>query len=264
MPERQAWFLAFATMLLGASLGFAAHALGTRDRHVPVEVIPAPAEAELDAAELEALCEDLRASDVDLIAAAQGQVDSLRSTLDTREAELAALREQVDEAEDAAAAKQRRILALEKEIASTRTALTSATEERDRLVTELRETLAALDEQVLQTENAEGRARAWRARSTDSLWRSFVAESKVRICARGTVKRLDRCQDAVEQALARHRTHFERCVMSYQATPTLGQLEGKDARAPATAETLPDEKVYPTKGWFLDFCDESLPEAGGL
>ena len=55
---------------------------------------------------------------------------------------------------------------------------------------------------------------------------------------------------------------FQTCVDTYQAVPVLRQREKKDEELPAFAEDLPDDNKFTKKGWYIIFCDPTLPEAG--
>lgn len=259
MPERQAWFLVFAAWVFGAGAGFCLNALlmPPPPQTVVTESVPIGP----DPAELQAQCEALRQSDRELLAFAQQKVESLRTTLDGWETELVELREAAADAEARDVDRQARIAALERQVRGAKRDLQQAIAERDALVTELRETVTALDAQVEQTLQAEARASAWKQRSTGNAWRSFLAEAKVRICARGTSKRHERCHEAVEAALDVVRDAFEACVVDELATPTLVELPERNATPPASTVLLEADRAFTGKGWYVQLCDRTLPEA---
>ena len=91
---------------------------------------------------------------------------------------------------------------------------------------------------------------------------SFNAEAKVAICDRGSRRRHDKCHEAVETALtAEMQSKFLSCVDSYQFTPMLRQLERKQ-EVPSNAMKLSDDDRFTDKGWYIQYCDPTLPEAG--
>ncbi|HMV69384.1 MAG TPA: hypothetical protein PKA64_21255, partial [Myxococcota bacterium] len=150
---------------------------------------------------------------------------------------------------------------LEAEVGGLKKQIGEVKAERDRLVTELKDTLQKLGEQVVLTEQVSAERDSWKSRSTDERWGRFVAEAKTAMCDKGTVKRHDACYAAVDGALGEAlRRQFQACVSSGQAVPTLGQVE-KGKQPPAQAVTLPDSKEYSSKGWYVLMCDPSLPEA---
>lgn len=193
---------------------------------------------------------------------AQAQVDTLATALRQKEAELAAAVSEAEQASDQKEALQAKARELEKSVFSLRGELGKAEAERDRLYTELKETVQKLDEQVAATEAARTEAATWQAKSEDEGWARFVAESQTEICSRGTAKRIEGCQEAVVASLNPSiRDRFLGCVRSKGAVPTLGQVT-KGSPMPDFGEALPDDKRFPTKGWYVLLCDPTLPEAG--
>ena len=57
------------------------------------------------------------------------------------------------------------------------------------------------------------------------------------------------------------RDRFVECVNTYQSTPLLVQGE-KDVTLPPYAEWLNQDDRFTKKGWYIQFCDPTLPEAG--
>lgn len=214
-----------------------------------------------EAPDLNALCAGRTPDAAAAAQAAQAQVQTLSAELATKEAELAAARadaEKATDAKDSAAAKAKK---LEAEIGALKSKLTEATSERDRLVAELRDTLVKLDEATAAATAAQGEVRDVRAQNTGERWSRFVAEAKVELCEKGTVKRHESCHEAVETAFdSKLRDRYVACVNSRQATPSLGQLE-KGQTLPAFAVALPDDKAFTSKGWYVLLCDPTLPEA---
>ena len=83
----------------------------------------------------------------------------------------------------------------------------------------------------------------------------------MQICDRGTRKRHAKCHAAVDEALsAKQNEHFTMCVDTYQAVPVLKKTD-RGAQIPVHAEWLPDDNKFTRKGWYISFCDPTLPEA---
>jgi hypothetical protein len=244
---------ALAVFALVAAGGYAVGVMNVEPAPVP-ECPPPPAP------DLEALCAGREPGSTNRLQAAQTQVETLSQQLAAKEAELSQALAEADkagDAKDAATAKARK---LESEVSSLKRQVTEARAERDRLVTELKDTLQKLGEQVVLTEQVTVERDAWKSRSTGEQWGRFVAEAKTTMCDKGTAKRHDACYAAVDGALTPAiRQQFLVCTSSGQAIPSLGQLE-KGKSAPPRAVLLPDDKDFVSKGWYVLMCDPSLPE----
>lgn len=246
-----------AAGLLGAAGGYA---YGVRQPSTaPVAECPPPSDAQLDQ-----LCASrVPAAQTEQLTSAQAQVDTLTTALRVKEEELTAALGEIEKATDARDALVAKARALEKDVFGLRGQLGQAKEERDRLLEELKSTVEKLGLQVEATEAARAEVTAWQGRTSDEQWSRFVAESKTQVCVRGTLKRIEGCQEAVDAALTPElRERFLGCVRERAAVPTLGRLE-KGQSLPSFAEPLPDSKTFPEKGWYVLLCDPTLPEAGG-
>jgi len=193
---------------------------------------------------------------------AVAEVARLEGQLVEKERELALVEQsRVDnEAERKSLDAKRRMLTAE--VNELRKALTKVAVERDELLVELKDTVAALDAQVEETERQRVEKERWRQVSTDEAWSRFVAEAKVTLCDRGTRKRQDRCEEHVGGFLqGAIQEDFQRCLLTGQATPTLGQLSDPDAKLPAAAIAIPDDRALPGRGHYVALCDEALPES---
>ena len=145
---------------------------------------------------------------------------------------------------------------------SLRAQLNQAEKERDELVVELKKTVAELENQIKETEIQRDRAERYKGESHQNLWTSFGNEAKVEICDRGTRRRHEKCHEAVETALTPAiKDQFLTCVNTWQFTPTLRQQEDRKAELPKHAVKLSDDDRFTEKGWYIQFCDPSLPEA---
>lgn len=250
----------FIGIVAGGAVGYAAHALLA----VPEVVIPPPQviKDEISDEDLANLCSELTEDEKTKVQTAQRRVDDLQQRLAARESELEGLRKSAegDEAKKKAAGKKWR--EMEEEVASLRVQLAEAESERDTLRTELKATLVQLDKQILETKKFKAKAIKYQKESTANLWSAFNNNAKVQICDRGTRNRHEKCHEAVEAAFSSAmQERFSTCVDSYQAVPVLRKAE-KDEVLPQFADWLPDDNKFTKKGWYVVFCDPTLPEAG--
>jgi len=263
--------LAGGGLLLGLAGGYLLHIMTTD----PVSVVVKETEQikrEISDEDLANLCSEPIAEGKNDLQTAQARVAQLEDELTSKKTELldlqrqAALDEAATEAErkanEAGRAEAARVWkSMEDEIASLETQLETAVSERDVLKEELRVTIYKLDQQIVETKKAKKEAAYFKKESTANLWSSFMAEAKVEICDRGTRKRHAKCHEAVEGALPKDvRDRFVECVNTYQSTPLLVQGE-KDTNLPPYAEWMNQDDRFTKKGWYVQFCDPTLPEA---
>ena len=193
---------------------------------------------------------------------AQTEVENLKALLDARQEELELYQEKEIKDDKRRAAAAVRWKAMEAEIEDLKLRLEEAEGERDQLLTELKLTVQALDEQIAKTEQAKEVARKYKRKSVENLWAAFSAEAKVKICDRGSRRRHIKCHEAVEMALNPVvQDRFQECVNTFQATPLLLQTE-KDEDLPMFADYMDQENRFLKKGWYIQYCDPTLPEAG--
>lgn len=245
---------------LGGGLGFAAHAIFAKPP--PVKIEPKIVQQQLTPEELAQLCAPEFKDERQTLIEAQSKVKSLQTDLDARVVELAKYKA---DAEKTAANREeavKRWKAKEAEIADLRVKLAEAQGQRDEIMTQLQATIKDLNNEIGARKKAEALADHFKAESTDNLWSAFDANAKVEICDHGSRKRHDKCDDAVEGALTQAmKDRFKVCVDSYQAVPVLKQLDKKGDALPQFAERLPDDNKFTADGWYILFCDPSLPEA---
>ena len=252
--------IGLGALVVGSGMGYGLHALLAD----PVEVIvsePQIVKQELTDEELLAFCDDQVAPERTRAHDAQEKVVDLQAQLDAREAELKQMKAQgeKDQARRDAAAKKWK--EMEAEIETLKGELEVAVAERDAALVELKETVVALEKQVKATEHQRQRAERFRDESHQNLWTTFLAESKVSICGWGTPGRLDKCQEAVELALiGQVKDRFMECVDNQAATPILRKAERKDD-LPQFAVELSDDSRFTKRGWYIQYCDPTLPEA---
>lgn len=246
---------------IGAVVGYVAYAQLSE----PKVVIPPPTviKAEISDADLAILCEDLTLGEAERARNAQARVSDLQGRLAAREEELDKLKKEAAGDETKKAAARKKWAAMEQEIATLKEQLTVAETERNEVRAELKQTLVQLDRQIRETEKFKAKAIEYKEQSTSNLWSSFNNGAKVDICDKGTRKRHADCHDAVDASLAPLRQKFTVCVDTYQAVPVLKQAE-KNEDLPQFAQWLPDDNKFTKKGWYIIFCDPTLPEAGGM
>jgi len=248
-------------------VGYVAHATLSE----PTVVIPPAAiiKEEISDEDLATLCEELTEDEASRAREAQGRVEELQNELSAKEAELAQLKKDTAGDDEKKAAARERWRQMEAEIEELRGSLEVAEQERDQARKDLKETIVALDKQIQKSNRLKKKAEVFREKakeykeeSTQNLWSSFRNDAKVQICDRGTRKRHENCHAAVDSAFgSRMRDAFSVCVDTYQAVPVLKQAE-KGEQLPRFAKWLPDDNKFTKKGWYVIFCDPTLPEAG--
>lgn len=246
---------------LGAGIGFAAHAMLAEPEPPPpptVEIV----KQELSAEEIASLCKDEVEPERKALLQAHERVKTLESDIAAREKEIADYKAKAEKDAAGRAAAKKKWEAMEQEVASLRVQLASAQQEREQIMTELQTTIKQLNTEIKARQKAEALAQHFKTESTTNLWSAFGANAKVEICDRGTRKRHERCHEAVEAAMVPFQDKFKTCVDSYQAVPVLKQTDKKNEPLPAFAEALADDNKFTNKGWYIIFCDPSLPEAG--
>jgi len=242
--------------VVGGIVGYTSNALFSE----PVVVMPPPEviKEELTEAELRALAEDLIANEQTKALDAQARVQTLQEELIAKEAELAKLRKAAKGSAEGAASRSR----LKEELAFLRVQLAQAEEERNELRKQLKQTLRELDFQISQTKKFKLKAKRYKMESTTNLWGAFVATAKTKICDKGTRKRHGKCYAAVEGAMSSQiRGKFTVCVDTYQSVPVLKQKKKGDPM-PNYSQRLAEDNKFTKKGWYILFCDPTLPEAG--
>lgn len=258
--------VALLSLLIGAAsggiLGYTGHALFSE----PEVVVPPPEiiKEGISEDDLASLCAELTDDAETRVMEAQTRVNTLQQQLAEKEQELAALQQQNEQDEARRAVAQRRWREMEQEIASLRIQLAEAEAERDELRTELKQTLRDLDRQIAETRRFQAQAQHFKQESTRNLWAAFGANAKVEMCDRGSRRRHANCHETVDAVLAPYQERFSSCVNAQQAVPVLRQGDRKDDTLPQFAEWLPDDNKFTRRGWYIIFCDPTLPEADDL
>lgn len=261
MSEGSSTPLAIAGLLIGALsggvVGWIAHGLATEPAVVEKET---EVMRDLTDEEIQSLCAEVSPDEKAKLLGAQRKVEDLEAMLAEKEALLSELKgkQETDEARRKAAARQWK--EMEAEIEQLKAERDAAVTERDELKTELQQTLKELDRQIRRAETFKAKAIEFKKQSTENDWLAFDAQAKVEICDKGSRNRHEKCHEAVQAALGPSvQAKFQTCVDTYQARPELRQAE-KGEELPANAEWLPDDNKFTKKGWYIIFCDPSLPE----
>ena len=222
--------------------------------------------------ELKALCSDLTEAQKKDVLQVQETVKTLQSTLAEKEEELAELRSATKKkskksGKKISKASQEELQKMEAEVATMRVQLAAATHERDALKKELKSTLKKLDFQIKETKKYKKKARKYKRQSVDNLWRAFVAESKKAACVtRGITqasaqKKHDECSAAFGAVFtSKIRERFKTCAHSQAGMPIFKKKGWFEKMPPFSAVLDPKGKNKYTKGYYIIFCDPTLPE----
>lgn len=160
-----------------------------------------------------------------------GKSAARKKELDEKEAELAALKEQLA---TAIAEKEQLTAALEVSRQETATARQETT--------------------VARGETATARA--------DEAWSKFRGDAIVKVCKKGTEKKMDNCRNEATDAVDLLASRFKGCVLSRQATPRLVEVVDKrSVSLPSFSQWLDQDSDFTRDKFYVTFCDPSLPEA---
>jgi peptidoglycan hydrolase CwlO-like protein len=241
--------------LVGLLAGLGVTGLGlTACQPEKVEVMRDPTDAEIAAkcAPIEQMKDELTA--------AQTKVSTLEREAAEKEGKVRELEARISKGAKAGGEMRQELERLKLELADTKQKLAIAEAEKERVLVELTQTkeeLAQTKEELVQTKEQRDQARE------DALynrWQKFLAAAQLEICDKGNRKKLGGCREAVTAALASkpRQDKFAHCIRSGQAQPLVHELE-KDAKVPQYGEMM-DEEIKQVKGWYVEFCDPTLPE----
>ena len=253
--------LSTTLMVLGVGLGWFGSQMLTEPTVITAEVQVEEKESELTEEELARLCAGNVQEHKEGILDLQSKVKGLQSTLEEKEKELEDLRQEAEKSSTPQISKRQK--ELESELATLRIQLAATEQERDALRTELKQTLTKLDSQIRETKKYKSKAKKYKRRSVENLWKAFVADAKVQGCDRGSRRRHEKCWAEFNSVLneeSPHQQRFMTCVNTYQAVPVLRKAKLFE-KLPSFATWLSGEKNKGKfiKGWYILFCDPSLP-----
>lgn len=208
-------------------------------------------QAEKDYADLYAHCEPLEGSEKDQLIEAQTKVDTLKKEISTREAEIARLE-----------VKAKENVVLKKELERKKTELNDLKGKLDVAEKEKAELEQRLEVAIQETTTARAERDVAKVETVDVKWEEFKAAAQLSICEKGSRKKLGNCRGAVVDALGGERERrYRECVQRKAAIPQLREIRKDEKAPPAFAEWLGQGSKY-TKGWYILYCDPTLPEAG--
>jgi len=252
---------AIAALALGAVLGFVIGWVARPSEQVEVKV-----PRELSAAELAEACAPSLEDKVGALETAQNKIVFLEKEVSDRETRVKELEAQPQPKPTTGGATggggkiAAELAQAKKDLAEARSELEIAHQEKEQLVVELTQT----KEQLSKTQEAlvDQKEQTTRAKE-DALvnkWYRFMNDTQLNICEKGNRKKLGNCREAVEASMMTNvrRDKFAHCVRSGQAVPTVRELQ-KGESLPDFSEMI-DEEVKQTKGWYVLFCDPTLPE----
>lgn len=217
-----------------------------------VEVVMAPV---VDTAVTVPLERDL-ASANDRVAALTDDLETTRTALAEARRALARSREQGSDLHE-------RVATLQASVERREADLDQAARARDELLQALVDAVTAQEGAQAAVATLSFEVTGWRTEALAQRWHAFVAEATLTVCDRGTAHRQDRCRDAVADALGDAvQTAFRACVQGGQEQPEV-VLASASAPLPAGAWRLPHDRSFGRKGWVVQACDPTLPEADG-
>jgi hypothetical protein len=243
--------------LISGLVGYIAHSYFVE----PLVVMPPPEiiKEELTEDELRELAADLIASEKNKALTAQARVRTLQEELAAKEDELAHFQKTSKKTSEGHGRARSKI---NDEIAFLRVQLASAESERDQLRKELKQTVKELDFQVAQSKKFKKKAKHYKMESTTNLWSAFVENAKNKICDRRYYfTKPTKCYEAVRGVMSSSiRAKFTRCVDTYQSVPVLKKKAKSSEKMPKYSQALPKDNKWTKKGWYIMFCDPTLPE----
>lgn len=243
--------LAALSGLVAGGAGFAGGWLA-HPEPAPVAVTPVPEVTAPEEPATDPLQEELTI--------AQARVAELERTVATREGEVDELKARVARGADAGNTLRARIAALEAELADTRQALAVAESEKQQLLVQLRDTTSQLEQREAELALAVAQRDDAREQALYNRWNAFLQNAQLEICDKGNRKKLGNCRETVHATLTAdaRRDRYAHCIRSGQAEPSVAEAGRTDL--PEHAEMI-DEDAKQTRGWYVEFCDPTLPEA---
>jgi hypothetical protein len=212
-------------------------------------------------AQVGALCAPEVAAKQAEVEAAQDEVTRLSGEVRSHEAKVASLEDEMARRNERGRAVWRELEAARAELAAARENLAIAYAEQERLRGELEVTV----EKLAATEEALTEQVQLTSLATDDAlvnrWGRFVQDAQLEICERGNRKKLGKCREIVDAKVGNDRVRdtFEHCVRARAATPSVHEL-ARDASLPRYAVFV-DQEDRVVEGWYVQFCDPTLPEA---
>ncbi len=254
-----AMVLPFATAIAALALGAV---LGVMIGWVvkPAEKIEVSVPRDLTAAELAQVCAPQVNETVNELEKAQTKVSKLQSEVDSRDSRVKELEGEIKRRNSSGRNLVKELEQAKSDLAEAREQLRIAEGEKERLIVELTETKEELAVTKVELEDQKEKTEVAKEDALTNKWYRFLNDGQLEVCEKGNRKKLGRCRETVEASLGApaRRDRFVHCVRSGQAVPTVHELE-KKATLPDFAEMI-DEEQKQTKGWYVLWCDPTLPE----
>jgi len=249
------------------AIAAAAFAIGTISGGISMALVQEPiierieVQRDMTQLELEAACAPLVAASATDLEIAQEKVDDLESQIDAKATELAALEEEMSRREDRGKELYAKYQRAQRELSTLQAQLDDAVAERTELVRVLQETELALEQTSAELETSQEETRIARRDLLSQRWHTFKQRAQLRLCEKGTRKKLEACRKTVYGALGKGvETRFKACVRTGQATPELRRAAKGQTNLPPFGKWL-DRDSRALKDWYVVYCDESLPQA---
>jgi hypothetical protein len=237
--------------LLGLAVGWVAK---------PAEKVEVSVPRDMTAEELLAACLPAMQKNATELEEAQNKVVFLTKEVDDREARVVELEAEMARRSDRGRSLVAELEQAKRDLEEARAELEVVKADRERLVVELTQT----KEQLAETEGALTTQKGLTERAKEDAlvnkWYRFIHTAQLEVCDKGGRNKLGNCREDLQAALMTNprRDKFAHCVRSGQATPMVREMS-KGESLPDFSEMI-DEEQKPTKGWYVLFCDPTLPE----
>lgn len=208
---------------------------------------------DMTSTELDSACQPVVAKVTEELDKANNQVTQLVGEVKVKEARVHELEDEMKKRGAAGTNLKKQLDHARAELAEAKKQLKVAIAEKEQLVAELKSALVDLDAQKVRT--LEAKQEAW-----DNGFQAFVNAGQLEICERGSRKKLGRCREAVVDVLQPMKDQYQYCLRTGQAVPSLQEAEKRQEDIPRFARWL-DQDNRVLKGWYIQMCDPSLPEA---
>ena len=211
-----------------------------------------------DEVPVEVAANDAQAQDE--LSQAQNKVSDLERTVATQERQVNELEEQIQRGAVAGKALRAELAAVKAQLAETEQALTVALQEKEEVLEQLKKTTEQLEQTEVKLAEVTVQRDDAREDAMYNRWQDFVKGAQLEICDRGGRKKLGNCREVVAATVrsTENEARFAHCLRSGQAQPTVRELD-KGTELP-TFSSMIDEEQKQTKGWYVEFCDPTLPE----
>lgn len=206
--------------------------------------------------------DDLQAQDE--LSVAQNKVSDLERTVATQERQVNELEEKLRKGAVAGKSLRAELAAVKAELVETEKALAVALQEKEEVLVQLKLTTEQLEQTEVKLAEVTVQRDDAREDAMYNRWQDFVKGAQLEVCDRGGRKKLGNCREVVAAAVRspENEARFAHCLLSGQAQPTIRELD-KDTELPTFSAML-DEEQKQTKGWYVEYCDPTLPENADL